>query len=152
MPQRRTDVCRVRDAGLGFCTETGIRSALGLGLARMEERAHLVRDGSSITFSSRTRDDCRTAHRSDGKRPLHEPTYAFIIADDHQILAEGVAVGLLEPEFVDRRRGVQWSAAGGSCQKHSPGVIVADVTMPALNGIDAAVLLPNADVTSRLFS
>jgi DNA-binding NarL/FixJ family response regulator len=61
----------------------------------------------------------------------------IVIADDHPILAEGLR-SLLEPEFevvavvADGRELV---VAG---KKHRPDVIVADVTMPSLNGIEAA--------------
>jgi DNA-binding NarL/FixJ family response regulator len=60
-----------------------------------------------------------------------------LIADDHRILAEGLR-GLLEPEFEvvgvvgDGRE----LLAAALAQR--PDVIVADVTMPSLNGIDAA--------------
>ena len=59
-----------------------------------------------------------------------------LIADDHRILAEGVR-GLLEPEFevvgiMDDGR--ELVAAAKQLQ---PDVIVADITMPSMNGIEA---------------
>jgi DNA-binding NarL/FixJ family response regulator len=72
-----------------------------------------------------------------------------LLADDHRILAEGLR-GVLEPEFqvvgvvADGRELV---AAG---KKHRPEVIVADITMPALNGIEAAIQLQNAGVRSKV--
>jgi DNA-binding NarL/FixJ family response regulator len=72
-----------------------------------------------------------------------------LIADDHQILAEGLR-GLLEPEFdvvgvvADGRELV------AAAKKQRPDVIVADVTMPWLNGIDAAVQLRDAGVQARV--
>lgn len=72
-----------------------------------------------------------------------------LIADDHQILAEGVR-GLLEPEFdvVDVvSDGRQLIAAA---KQHQPQVIVADITMPSLNGIEAAVQLRDAGVAARV--
>lgn len=72
-----------------------------------------------------------------------------LIADDHQILAEGVR-NLLEAEFevlgivADGRELV--SAAKDS----QPDVIVADITMPSLNGIEAAAQLRDAGVTSKV--
>ena len=59
-----------------------------------------------------------------------------LIADDHQILAEGLR-SLLEPEFdvvgvvADGRELV------AAAKAHRPDVIVAVVTLPSLNGIDA---------------
>ena len=72
-----------------------------------------------------------------------------LIADDHQILAEGVR-GLLEPEFdvigvvADGRELVV------AAKKLRPDVIVADVTMPALNGIEAARQLRAAGVAAKV--
>lgn len=74
---------------------------------------------------------------------------SVLIADDHQILAEGVR-GLLEPEFEvvgvvnDGRELV------AAAKEHRPDVIVADITMPLLNGIEAAMQLQEAGVTSRI--
>src|SRR5882762_7825457 len=73
----------------------------------------------------------------------------ILIADDHQILAEGLR-GLLEPEFdvVDVvGDGRELVAAA---KKHRPDVIVADVTMPSLNGIEAAIQLRDAGVASKV--
>ena len=60
----------------------------------------------------------------------------ILIADDHRIVAEGLR-GLLEPEFdlvgiVEDGRELLDAA-----EKLRPDVIVADISMPLLNGIDA---------------
>ncbi|QDV30255.1 Oxygen regulatory protein NreC [Planctopirus ephydatiae] len=72
-----------------------------------------------------------------------------LIADDHQILAEGVR-GLLEPEFdvvgvVSDGR--QLIAAANELR---PQVIIADITMPSLNGIEAAVKLREAGIVAKV--
>jgi DNA-binding NarL/FixJ family response regulator len=72
-----------------------------------------------------------------------------LIADDHQILAEGVR-SLLEPDFA-----VVGIVADGrelvvAARRLQPDVIVADITMPALKGIEAAVQLREARVTSKV--
>jgi DNA-binding NarL/FixJ family response regulator len=72
-----------------------------------------------------------------------------LLADDHRIVVEGLR-GLLEPEFelvgvvTDGRELV---AAG---KKHRPDAIVADVTMPSLNGIEAALQLREAGVQAKV--
>ena len=72
-----------------------------------------------------------------------------LIADDHRILAEGLRA-LLEPEFevvdvvADGREMV------AAAKEHRPDVIVADVTMPLLNGIDAAAQLRDLGIQSRV--
>jgi DNA-binding NarL/FixJ family response regulator len=72
-----------------------------------------------------------------------------LVADDHRILAEGLR-GLLEPEFelvgvvTDGRELV---AAG---KKLRPDAVVADVAMPSLNGIEAALQLREAGVRAKV--
>ncbi|MGP0065585.1 MAG: response regulator [Isosphaeraceae bacterium] len=72
-----------------------------------------------------------------------------LLADDHRILAEGVR-GLLEPEFElvgivsDGRELVE------AARKLQPDVIVADISMPLLNGIDAVARIRQAGVSSRV--
>jgi DNA-binding NarL/FixJ family response regulator len=73
----------------------------------------------------------------------------ILIADDHQILAEGVR-GLLEPEFE-----VVGVVADGrelltTAKNLKPDVIVADVSMPSLNGIEAAAQLRDAGNTAKV--
>jgi DNA-binding NarL/FixJ family response regulator len=59
-----------------------------------------------------------------------------LIADDHQILAEGLR-SLLEPEFEVVGVVADGRELVAAAKAHRPDVIVADVTMPSLNGIDA---------------
>src|SRR4051812_24470427 len=72
-----------------------------------------------------------------------------LLADDHQILAQGVR-GLLEPEFElvgivsDGRELVD------AARKLRPDVIVADISMPSLNGIDAVTQIRQAGVSSKV--
>jgi len=72
-----------------------------------------------------------------------------LLADDHRILAEGLR-GLLEPDFdvvgvvADGRELV------AAAKKHRPDVIVADISMPSLNGIDASLQLREAGVASKV--
>src|SRR5947199_3703635 len=72
-----------------------------------------------------------------------------LLADDHRILAEGLR-GLLEPEFEvvgvvgDGRELV------AAARKHRPDVVIADVTMPSLNGIEAAVQLRAVGVEAKV--
>ena len=72
-----------------------------------------------------------------------------LVADDHQIVAEGLR-GLLEPEFelvgivADGR---QMLAAAGALR---PDAIVLDITMPTLNGIEAAGQLRAAGSPARV--
>src|SRR5207248_8031666 len=95
----------------------------------------------------RARHDGRGARPPGASRLMSRPR--ILIADDHQILAEGLR-GLLEPEFevvgvvADGRELV---AAAEKCR---PDVIVADVTMPSLNGIEAAVQMRDLGVEAEV--
>ena len=72
-----------------------------------------------------------------------------LIADDHQILAEGIR-SLLEPEFEvvavvsDGRKLV------AAAKELLPEVIVADISMPSLNGIEAAALVRSAGLSAKV--
>ena len=72
-----------------------------------------------------------------------------LIADDHQILAEGVR-SLLGPEFEVIDVVADGRELVAAATKLGPDVIVADVTMPSLNGIEAAILLRDAGVTAKV--
>jgi DNA-binding NarL/FixJ family response regulator len=73
----------------------------------------------------------------------------ILIADDHQILAEGVR-SLLEPEFEVVGVVADGRELLSAAKKLKPDVIVADVTMPALNGIEAAAQLRDAGITAKV--
>src|SRR5436309_2723597 len=72
-----------------------------------------------------------------------------LLADDHQILAEGLR-GLLELEFEVVGVVADGRELVAAAKKHRPDVIVADITMPALNGIEAAAQLRAAGVQSKV--
>jgi DNA-binding NarL/FixJ family response regulator len=73
----------------------------------------------------------------------------ILLADDHRILAEGLR-SLLEPEFelveiVEDGRTLVTRA-----KELFPDVIVADITMPLLNGIEAVRQLKKAGVPAKV--
>src|SRR4051794_38532770 len=72
-----------------------------------------------------------------------------VIADDHRILAEGLR-GLLEPEFEVVGVVADGRELVAAAKTHRPDVIVADVTMPSLNGIEAAVQLRGVGVQAKV--
>src|SRR4029077_8551411 len=73
----------------------------------------------------------------------------ILLADDHQILVEGLR-GLLEAEFEVVGVVADGRELVASANKHRPDVIVADVTMPSLNGIEAAVQLRDLGVKAKV--
>jgi DNA-binding NarL/FixJ family response regulator len=72
-----------------------------------------------------------------------------LIADDHPIFAEGLR-GLLEPEFEVVGLVADGRALVSAAREHRPDVIVTDITMPSLNGIEAAAQLRDLGVTARV--
>ncbi len=67
-----------------------------------------------------------------------------LLADDHRIVAEGLR-SLLEPEFELVGTVEDGRALVAAAEKLSPDVIVADISMPELNGIEAVRQLRKKD-------
>jgi DNA-binding NarL/FixJ family response regulator len=73
----------------------------------------------------------------------------ILLADDHKIVLEGLR-GLLSGEFElvgavsDGREMIE------ACRRLQPDAVVADVSMPLLNGIDAARILRDEGCTSKI--
>jgi DNA-binding NarL/FixJ family response regulator len=72
-----------------------------------------------------------------------------LLADDHRIVAEGLR-SLLEPEFELVDIVEDGRALVARAKELAPDVIVADITMPLLNGIEAALQLKKADVAAKI--
>ncbi len=73
----------------------------------------------------------------------------ILLADDHRIVAEGLR-GLLEPAFelvAIVENGHEMIAAA---KKLKPEVIVVDISMPLLNGIDAVTEINNAGIQAKI--
>src|SRR5262249_21895842 len=75
----------------------------------------------------------------------------ILIADDHQILAEGLR-SLLEPEFEVVGVVADGRELVAAAKRLRPDAIVADVTMPLLNGIEAAAQLRDLGVEAKVVS
>jgi DNA-binding NarL/FixJ family response regulator len=72
-----------------------------------------------------------------------------LLADDHTIVAEGLR-SLLEGEFEFVGTVGDGRALLDAAQKLKPDVIVADISMPLLNGLDAARLLKRDGSTAKI--
>jgi DNA-binding NarL/FixJ family response regulator len=72
-----------------------------------------------------------------------------LLADDHTIVAEGLR-GLLEDEFDLVGMVNDGRALLEAAQKLRPDVIVADISMPLLNGLDAARQLKREGATAKI--
>jgi DNA-binding NarL/FixJ family response regulator len=72
-----------------------------------------------------------------------------LLADDHQIMAEGLR-SLLEPEFELVGIVTDGREALAAVEALRPDVVVLDITMPSLNGIEAARQLRAAGSPARV--
>lgn len=72
-----------------------------------------------------------------------------VIADDHQILAEGIR-SLLEPEFEVVAVVSDGRALVAAAKQYQPDVIVTDISMPSLNGIEAAAIVRSAGLSAKI--
>ena len=72
-----------------------------------------------------------------------------LLADDHRIIVEGLR-GILEPEFELVGAVEDGRALVAAAQKLNPDVIVADISMPLLNGIEAAQQLKRANSPAKI--
>lgn len=72
-----------------------------------------------------------------------------LLADDHRIIVEGLR-GILEPEFELVGAVEDGRALVAAAQKLNPDVIVADISMPMLNGIEAAQQLKRANSPAKI--
>lgn len=73
----------------------------------------------------------------------------ILIADDHAILAEGLR-RVLEPEFEVVGLVANGEDLVSAASQLSPDVIITDITMPVMNGIDAATQLRSQGSRSKL--
>lgn len=73
----------------------------------------------------------------------------ILIADDHRMVAEGLR-SLLSGEFELLDIVEDGRALVGAVKKLKPDVIVADITMPHLNGLDALAVLRRDDPDVRV--
>ena len=72
-----------------------------------------------------------------------------LLADDHRIFLEGLK-GLLEPEFDLVGNVEDGRALVKETERLRPDVIVADISMPLLNGIDAVRQLKKSDNRTKV--
>ena len=72
-----------------------------------------------------------------------------LLADDHKIVAEGLR-GLLEPEYELVGIAEDGHELIAMAKELHPEVIIADITMPSLNGIEAIGQLKKAGSKAKV--
>jgi DNA-binding NarL/FixJ family response regulator len=73
----------------------------------------------------------------------------LLLADDHTILVEGLKA-LLAPEFEVVATAGDGRAVLEAAQEHQPDIILLDISMPGLNGIEAARRLEQSNPDAKL--
>jgi len=73
----------------------------------------------------------------------------LLLADDHTILVEGLKA-LLAPEFEVVATAGDGRAVLEAAEEHQPDLIVLDISMPGLNGIEAARRLKQSNPNAKL--
>ena len=73
----------------------------------------------------------------------------ILVADDHPIVAEGLR-SLLEPTYEVMAIVQNGRELVVAAKKLNPDVIVVDISMPLLNGIDAASQIRNAGIQAKI--
>ena len=147
----------VMDDGKGFNPAQARVQNGGLGLRSIEERIRLVGGrlsietaphmGTTITvrvriLASAVPDVCGGSNRVTMRRP------SVLIADDHTIVAEGLV------KLLSRRFDVVATVADGTAlieaaERLRPDIIIADLNMPSINGLEAMERLKQRGVASK---
>ncbi len=73
----------------------------------------------------------------------------LLLADDHKIVLEGLC-GILEPEFEIVGAVEDGRSLVAEAGRLNPDVVVADISMPGLNGVDAARQIKRIDERIRI--
>ena len=77
----------------------------------------------------------------------------ILLADDHQIVREGLKALLeREPRFEIVGEVADGASAVAFTKKHLPDIVVMDITMPNLNGIEATRLITREVVETRVIA
>ncbi len=75
----------------------------------------------------------------------------LVIVDDHDLLREGIRARLCEEEFVDIvGEGRDGGDAVRLCLSLKPDIVLLDISMPVLNGLEAAVQIRSALPSTKI--
>ena len=137
----------VRDNGTGF-DSTRDRGRHSLGLASMKERVQLLGGELDIDSVPGSGTTVVAWVRLNGEENVMKAP-RILLADDHRMVAEGLK-SLLAAEFELVGTVEDGRALVEAAKKLRPDVIVADITMPHLNGIDALAQLKKDNPNIRV--
>jgi DNA-binding NarL/FixJ family response regulator len=97
--------------------------------------------GKRVASGSRNSNIPRQAKTaSGGRKPAGKGRHRVVIADDDPIILDQIT-SILEPRFEVIFRAENGRELFNAVQKLSPSVVVTDITMPEIDGIEAARLI-----------
>ncbi len=67
--------------------------------------------------------------------------YRIVIADDEALICIGLRGNARRSRTHSRRRWLRWGGGFGSCQEKKPDLVILDVKMPRLDGIQTAKMI-----------
>jgi len=128
-------VLTIQDDGVGFDLQAVKRHG-GLGLISMKERAHSVNGKLTVTAQLGQGTQIALEIPSPAEQALKRPR--VLLADDHPMVLEDIRSVLARScEIVETV--ADGRALVEAALRLKPDLIVVDITMPLLNGLEAAV-------------
>jgi DNA-binding NarL/FixJ family response regulator len=125
----------IRDDGAGFDAKA-IKGTGGLGLISMKERAHSINGNLKVTGQLGQGTQIVLEVPLHVRQPKERPR--VLLADDHPVVLEGIR-SVLASNYEIVETVADGRALLEAALRLKPDLIVMDITMPLLNGIDAAV-------------
>jgi CheY-like chemotaxis protein len=125
----------IRDDGVGFDVKS-VRGKSRLGLVSMKERAHSINGKLEITGKVGHGTQIALRVPLDVHQPIERSR--VLLADDHPVVLEEIC-SILAPNYEIVETVADGRALVEAALRLKPDLIVVDITMPLLNGIEAAV-------------
>jgi signal transduction histidine kinase/DNA-binding NarL/FixJ family response regulator len=127
-------VLTIEDDGTGF-DPTAVKGRGGLGLISMKERAHSV--NGKLTITAQLGQGAQIA--LEVPLPTEQPTKRprVLLADDHPMVLEDIR-SVIAPNCEIVETVADGRALVDAALRLNPDLIVVDITMPLLNGVEAA--------------
>jgi len=136
----------IQDDGAGFDVKA-VKGHGGLGLISMKERAHSINGKLTITAQLGHGTQIALEAPLPGEQPIERPR--VLLADDHPAVLEEIR-SALAPNWEIVEAVADGRALVEAALRLKPDLIVVDISMPLLNGIEAAVQIKKSRPEMKL--